>query len=188
MASIESTQDTARVHRCLRPGCSGMLTSPESIARGYSKACAAKVRAAAKTADLSAWTPSQVEEARQAIDDGAVVLSTRKGVFHVVSVDGTEIHLVHRHGCNCTSGLKTHQPRPCWHRCAVAIMTALEAPAAGLPTAPVALPYGTAPVAADVLSGLTDKLSAGGDILPVLADVWTALEAMGALAGASAPF
>ena len=131
---------------------------------------------------------AEVADARQAIEDGAVVPSTREGVFHVVSSDGTEVHRTAEHGCNCTNGLQTRPPRPCWHRCAVAIMTASQAPAAGLPTAPVALPCGTAPVAADVLSVLTDKLSAGGDVLPVLTDVWTALEAMGALAGAAAPF
>lgn len=104
------------------------LTSPESIARGYSKACAAKVRAAAKAADLSQWTPSQVEDARQAIEDGAVVPSNREGVFHVVSTDGSEVHLTHRDGCNCTSGLQTLPPRPCWHRCAVAIVLASQVP------------------------------------------------------------
>ena len=45
----------------------------------------------------------------------------------VVSTDGSEVHLVHPHGCNCTSGLKTSQPRPCWHRCAVAIVLASHA-------------------------------------------------------------
>lgn len=113
--------------RCLAPNCGRKLTSPESIARNYGSRCWAKVRKAPQSADLSPWTPSQIEEARQAIDDGAVVPSTRDGVFHVVSVDGTEVHLVHRHGCNCTAGLKTLPPRPCWHRCAAAIVTAASA-------------------------------------------------------------
>lgn len=184
MSNIDSSTET---RKCLG-GCGRTLRSAEAVARGYGARCWAKIRKAAKTADLSQWTESQIEDARQAVEDGAVVRSTREGVFHVVSSDGTEVHLVHRNGCNCQNGLKTRQPRPCWHRCAVAIMTASQAPAAGLPTAPVALPCGTAPVAADVLSGLTDKLSAGGDILPVLADIWTVLEATGALAGAAAPF
>lgn len=183
MAGTETTSETSRCLGCRRP-----IRSAESLAAGYGAGCRAKIRKATKQADLSAWTESQIEEAQLAIEDGAVVPSSREGVFHVVSSDGSEVYRTHRNGCNCTSGLKTRQPRPCWHRCAVAIVTASQAPAAGLPTAPVALPCGTAPVAADVLSGLADKLSAGGDILPVLTDVWTVLEATGALAGAAAPF
>ena len=183
---MTASDTPAETRNCLR--CGRKLRSAEAVARGYGEGCWRKVRKAAAEVDLSAWTESQIEDARQAIEDGAVVPSTREGVFHVVSSDGEEVHRTHRNGCNCENGLKTRQPRPCYHRCAVAIMTASQSPAAGLPTAPVALPCGTTPVAADVLSVLTDKLSAGGDILPVLTDVWTALEAMGALAGASAPF
>lgn len=122
---MTSTASTAEA-RCLRPGCGRKLTDPKSVALGLGPRCAAKVRVAAKTADLSQWTPAQITEAGQAIEDGAVVPSTREGVFHVVSTDGSEVHLVHRDGCNCTSGLKTHQPRPCWHRCAIAIVTAAQ--------------------------------------------------------------
>ena len=148
-------------------GCRHLISSAESLATGYGKGCRAKMRKAVKTADLSAWTPSQVEEARQAIEDGAVVPSTREGVFHVVSSDGSEVYRTHRNGCTCTNGLKTRPSRPCWHRCAVAIVLAASAPAprpAPAP-APLALP---APAPAD--------------------DVWAELEALGALAGAAAPF
>ncbi|HEX3962424.1 MAG TPA: hypothetical protein VHZ03_38315 [Trebonia sp.] len=142
--------------RCLRCG--------RKIKAGtYGRTCERKIRESQRSADLSAWTPSQVADAEQAIEDGAVVPSTRKGVFHVVSVDGTEIHLVHRDGCNCTSGLKTHQPRPCWHRCAIAIVLASQAPA---PRAAVTAP---APVTAP-------------------ADIWAELDALGATAGAYAAF
>jgi hypothetical protein len=152
--------------RCL--GCRRPIRAAESLATGYGAGCRAKIRKAAKTADLSAWTPAQVEDARQAIDDGAVVPSTREGVFHVVSSDGSEVHRTAEHGCNCTSGLKTRPTRPCYHRCAVAIVLATSAPAPrpALAPVPVALP---APVAAS-------------------ADIWAALEALGALAGAAAPF
>ena len=148
---MTGTEDTAKTeNRCLRCG-------RKIKAGSYGPKCAAKVRAAAKDADLTPWTPAQVAEARQAIEDGAVVPSSREGVFHVVSVDGTEVHLVHRDGCNCTSGLKTHQPRPCWHRCAVAIVLASPAPAAPAAIAPVALPPS--------------------------ADIWAQLDALGATAG-----
>jgi hypothetical protein len=129
---MTSTDGTQREARCLRPGCGRKLTSAESIARGYGSGCWRKVRQAAAAADLSAWTPGQAEEARQAIGDGAVVPSTRAGVCHVVSVDGSEVHLTHRDACNCTSGLKNRPPRPCWHRCAVAMVLA----SAPVPEAP----------------------------------------------------
>jgi Family of unknown function (DUF6011) len=168
MASSANTQDTPRVHRCLRPGCGRVLRSAESIALGLGPRCAAKIRKAAGTADLSQWTASQVEDARQAIEDGAVVPSSREGVFHVVSSDGSEVHRTAERGCNCTSGLKTRQPRPCWHRAAVAIVLASQAPAAVTPAAP-AIPLPPAP-------------------LPASADIWAELDAAGATAGALAPF
>ena len=137
-------------------GCGRTLRSAAAVARGYGSGCWAKIRKAQSAADLSAWTPSQVEDARQAIEDGAVVPSTREGVFHVVSLDGTEVHRTHRDGCNCTNDLKTHQPRPCWHRCSVAIVLASQAPAK--PAAPAAGPA-LAPVP-----------------LTAPADIWTDIE------------
>jgi hypothetical protein len=123
MTSTTAPATQARCLRCHRP-----LRSADSQARGYGSGCWAKVRAAAKTVDLSAWTASQIAEAEQAIEDGAIVPSNREGVFHVVSTDGSEVHLTHPHGCNCTSGLKTLPPRPCWHRCGVAIVLASQPP------------------------------------------------------------
>jgi hypothetical protein len=152
MTSTEAAADKPRCMGCRRP-----IRSAEALATGYGAGCRAKFRRAAKQADLSAWTPSQIEEARQAIEDGAVVPSTREGVFHVVSVDGTEIHRTHSNGCNCTNGLKTHQPRPCFHRCAVAIILAASGPAVVRQPAP-APAIAAAPI-----------------------DVWAALEAVGAL-------
>lgn len=149
-------------------GCGRTLRSAEAVARGYGSRCWAKVRKAARTADLSAWTPSQVEEAEQAIEDGAVVPSNRGGVFHVVSSDGSEVHLVARDGCNCQEGLKTRLPRPCFHRCAVAIVLAASAAAAQAPPRPWPSPVRRYP--ADDLPGA----SASGDRMtpgPTLARV-----------------
>jgi hypothetical protein len=126
MTGTDSTSETE--HRCLRPGCGRKLTSAESIARGFGPVCFRKVRSAQAEADLSAWTASQLDDAREALEDGAVVPSTRADVFHVVSKDGSEVHLTHPCGCNCTAGLKTGHPRPCWHRAAVAIVLGSLAP------------------------------------------------------------
>lgn len=137
MASTET-----QTRKCLR--CGRTLRSAAARARGLGEGCWRKVRQAERTADLSAWTASQVEEAEQAIADGAVVPSTREGVYHVVSSDGSEVYRTHRNGCTCQNGLKTRQPRPCWHRCAVAIVTAstTAAEAAPAPVRPavIALP------------------------------------------------
>jgi hypothetical protein len=72
-----TSTDTTETRKCLG-GCGYTLRSAKAVARGYGSRCWAKVRKAAQDADLSAWTPSQVEESRRAIEDGAVVLSTRK--------------------------------------------------------------------------------------------------------------
>ena len=160
------TRTGTETRKCLG-GCGRTLRSAKAVARGYGSRCWAKIREAAKQADLSAWTPQQVEDARQAIEDGAVVPSTCPDVFHVVSTDGTEVHRAAPPGCNCTNGLLTRPSRPCWHRCSVAIVLAASAPAAQVAhPVPVALP---APAAAP-------------------ADVWAELEALGALTGAAAPF
>jgi hypothetical protein len=140
--------DAETTARCL--DCRRQIRSAESLAAGRGAGCRAKLRKATRTADLSAWTPSQIKEAEQAVEDGAFVASNRAGVYHVVSTDGSEVHLVHRDGCNCISGLKTLPPRPCWHRCLVAIVTApaaptprpVPAPVAVAPPAPVTAPAG----------------------------------------------
>ncbi len=122
---MSSTETTETIHRCL--SCGRRIRSAESIAAGRGKGCRAKIRRAEREADLSAWTDSQLEDAHQAITDGAVVPTTREGVFHVVSSDGTEVHLTHPNGCNCAAGMKTRQPRPCYHRAAVVIVLASTA-------------------------------------------------------------
>jgi hypothetical protein len=102
---------------------------------GYGPRCAAKIRAAAKAADLSAWTPRQVEQARELIEDGGLVPAGRDGVFLAVSTDGTEVYRVAADWCECPAGLKE---KSCYHRCAVVITIASTAPAV-LAVQPLAL-------------------------------------------------
>lgn len=149
MTSSIAAAAESRCLRCGRKIKSGILGAK----------CAAKIRAALAVVDLSRWTATQVEDARQAIEDGAVVPSTREGVFHVVSSDGSEVHLTHPHGCNCTSGLRTLPPRPCFHRCAVAIVLA-SAPGVTLAGAPLAARAAIpAPAPAGDLWAELDRLS-----------------------------
>lgn len=147
--------------RCL--GCRHPVRSAESLATGYGAGCRAKMRKAVRTADLSQWTAAQVADARQALEDGAVVPSTREGVYHVVSTDGSEVYRTHRDGCTCANGLQTRPPRPCWHRAAVAIVLAASATA----------PEPVAPRTAIALPSVPATVS---DI-----DVWSVLESLGAL-------
>jgi hypothetical protein len=133
-----TTTDTSTeaVHRCLRPGCGRKLTSPESIARGYGKHCAAKIRAAGKSADLSAWTQRQVQQARELIEEGGLVPAGPDGVFLAVSTDGSEVYRCAAGFCECPAGQKeTH----CYHVCAVTIVLA-----ASVPAAPIVRPLGLA--------------------------------------------
>lgn len=102
---------------CLR--CGRKLTSPTSVAKGYGRGCAAKVRQAA--AVHPDYSPAQIESARELIEDGAIV-QIRPRVCRSVSSDGTEMYLTAVTGqCNCPAGLKG---RRCYHALATALLLA----------------------------------------------------------------
>lgn len=104
---------------CLR--CGRPLRSAASAARGYGRTCAAKVRAAATTVDLTDYKPAQIDSARELIEDGAIV-QIRPRVCRSVSSDGTELYLTAITGqCNCPAGLKG---RRCYHALAAALLLA----------------------------------------------------------------
>lgn len=132
---IEISTDTEMVHRCL--SCGRRIRSAESIAAGRGKGCRAKIRAAAKLADLAAWTERQLEQARELIEDGALIPAEEDGAFLAVSTDGTEIYRTTAAGsCTCPAGEKsTH----CYHTCAATIVLA-----ASTPTTPVIRPFALA--------------------------------------------
>ena len=121
MTSTMTGTETARCLGCRRP-----IRSAESLATGYGSGCRAKVRKAARTADLSAWTPGQIEDARELIEDGGVVPTARPGVFRTVSRDGSAVHLTSARFCGCARGLKGS---PCYHGLAVTQVLAASAPA-----------------------------------------------------------
>jgi hypothetical protein len=151
---MTSTTETpaATESRCLRCG--------RKISTGsYGPKCAAKIREAQRAADLSEWTPRQVEDARELVEDGGVVPTSRERVFRTVSSDGTGVYLTTAKWCGCPAGLKA---KNCYHRAAVVIVLGTSAPA------PVGAP---APARVTVPSQ----------------SIWDELEALGAI-GASAPF
>ena len=116
---MTSTETAPEIHRCMR--CGRRLRTAKSVAAGYGAGCRARIRAAAKLADLAAWTARQVEQARELIEDGGVVPTSRPGVFRTVSSDGEEFHLTHTEACNCPAGLKS---KLCYHRAAVTLVLA----------------------------------------------------------------
>ncbi len=112
---MTTTEHTANCIRCGR-----RLTSAHSIARGYGKGCATKVRQAQTTADLAAYKPAQVAAAIELIEDAAIV-QIRPRIFRSVSSDGTELYLTAASGhCNCPAGLRGTR---CYHVAAAQILT-----------------------------------------------------------------
>lgn len=108
----------AKPARCTR--CGRKLTAAKAVAEGFGRTCKAKIAKAAKTVDLADFKPAQVEQARELIEDGAVI-QIRRNVFRTVSTDGRETYLTARQACTCPAGLKD---RRCYHRAAVAIVAA----------------------------------------------------------------
>lgn len=108
---------TTHTH-CLR--CGRALTSPRSTAAGYGPTCAAKLRAAARVADLADYKPAQLASARELIEDGAII-RIRPTVFRAVSSDGTETYLAHPTNCTCPGGIKG---RRCYHTAAARMLLA----------------------------------------------------------------
>lgn len=114
---MSTTGNTSHTH-CIR--CHRALRSPASQRRGAGVWCAAKMRAAALAEAVRGFAEAQVEKAREAIADGALV-AIRAGVYQVVSSKGDATYLSHSDVCNCPAGL---HGRRCWHLAAVRIITA----------------------------------------------------------------
>ena len=111
MRNAETQAKIANCRRCHRP-----LRSSTSIALGIGPRCAA-IEAA--TAGLNAEQAAKVTEA---IADHAVVRTSRPGIAHVVSDDGSEVYTVSATGqCNCRWGRQriSATVKTCWHPAAV---------------------------------------------------------------------
>ncbi|GAA3027547.1 helix-turn-helix domain-containing protein [Streptosporangium longisporum] len=74
------------------------------------------------TADLGDYKPGQLEKARELIGEGALLPTKRRGIFTSISSDGSTTYLVHHCACTCPAGLRGKHT--CYHRAAVAIVTA----------------------------------------------------------------
>ncbi|MEU6781533.1 helix-turn-helix domain-containing protein [Nonomuraea angiospora] len=114
-----STREAAAAHR----------VSPRTIRRWAQngKLDAVKVSGRwqiAVTADLDGFKPQQVDKARELIEQGAILPTSRQGLYTAVSGDGTTTYLVHRASCSCPA---SRHGRACYHRCAVALLEAAPA-------------------------------------------------------------
>lgn len=113
---MEQPTTTHHTH-CLR--CGRLLRSPSSVARGYGRHCATKIRHAA--ADLTDYQPHQISSARQLIADAAII-PLRRTLFLAVSTDGAAVHRTDARGhCTCPAGLKSGR---CYHTAAARLLLA----------------------------------------------------------------
>ncbi len=110
--------------KCLR--CGRVLTSARSIADGRGRTCKAKVRAAAKVADVTAFKDGKaaLSKAEQLIEDAAIVPTRHVGQFIATSSDGLTVYLVDTLERSCTCKGHTRCGH-CYHLVAAdALMTA----------------------------------------------------------------
>ena len=114
---MTSTEAPAQCRRCKRHN----LRTPASRAAGIGPRCAA-IEAAFDGLDSR-----QQDKAREAIEDGAVIATTREGVAMVISEDGESVHLATADGhCSCPHGVRrtSATAKTCWHPGAVRLAAA----------------------------------------------------------------
>ena len=104
--------------KCLR--CGRTLRAASSIKASYGRVCRARIRAAALARALRDFSAAQVEKAREAVADGALV-RMRNGVWQAASSDGSSTYLVAWTTCNCPAGL---HGRLCYHVAAARMIAA----------------------------------------------------------------
>ncbi|MCK2219717.1 helix-turn-helix domain-containing protein [Actinomadura sp. ATCC 31491] len=73
-------------------------------------------------AQLDDYKPHQIDNARDAIEQGAILPTSRPGIYTAVSSDGTTHYLVAEESCTCPAGTKGRYR--CYHRAAVALLEA----------------------------------------------------------------
>jgi excisionase family DNA binding protein len=71
---------------------------------------------------LDDYKPAQLDKAREAIEQRAILPTSRPGMYTAVSSDGTTTYLVHEAACTCPAGQRGKYR--CYHRAAVAILSA----------------------------------------------------------------
>ena len=124
---MDTAQHTGKCEGCGRP-----IWSAVSLAAGRGSGCRAKLRKAAKTADLTAFHPWQVTKARDAIETGAIVPLSRPGMYAAVSSGGpvrkadpepVVVYVVDaiERSCTCKAAMHGHR---CYHLAGAVILFA----------------------------------------------------------------
>ena len=102
-----------------------MRTPPDRAGqhRRRGRTCRAYVKKAAEAADLSGFHGWQVAKAAEAIEEQAVVPSSRPGLYASVSGDGVTVYLTDaiEGSCTCKAGANG---RCCYHLAAALILQA----------------------------------------------------------------
>ena len=136
MTASIATTETATVTSIIKPTCrkcGRVLRNLDSIVAGIGPKCAARERREAKAhaaqvkaqveAIIETFGATRVAKALQAIEDGAVVPSSRPRLFFAVSSDGSVTYLVNTidGSCTCPAGQRDVL---CYHLAAATIKIA----------------------------------------------------------------
>jgi hypothetical protein len=110
--------NTADHQHCMK--CGHRLFCAASRARGYGWGCWRIVRSAGRrlAAALAEFTARQLEQARELIEDAAIIPAGVLGLFFSVSTDGTEFYRTTREFCDCPAHVS------CYHQAALVMVTA----------------------------------------------------------------
>lgn len=110
---MTSPAQTSPCQQCGRPQASG---------QPYGSTCRHRIQAT-MTAAAAMFPPGQLAKAAEAIADGALVASSRPGVYVAASSDGTTFYTVDTatRTCTCTAG---QYGQPCYHLAAALILAA----------------------------------------------------------------
>lgn len=107
---------TTEHEKCIK--CGRRLHCAVSKRRGYGWGCWVRIRKARKLTALVSFTGRQIEQARELIEDVAIIPAAIAGVFHTVSSDGTEIYETTAETCSCPAS------HLCYHQAAAVMVTA----------------------------------------------------------------
>lgn len=76
-------------------------------------------------ADLDDFKPAQVDKARELVEQGGILRTSRPGMYTAVSSDGAVTYLVHASACTCPAGQRGRHL--CYHRASAVILGAAAA-------------------------------------------------------------
>ncbi|ADP78361.1 DUF6011 domain-containing protein [Pseudofrankia inefficax] len=115
-AAVVADFTPAPAATCL--GCGRRITAAASVARGYGEGCWRRARRRAALL-AGSFSDRQVEQAVEAVEDGAIVPAETPRAWLVVSSKGDEVYQTDGAACDCPAG---QSGRICWHLASVALV------------------------------------------------------------------